>query len=367
MGDSVTGFPASLPNTGGDREPDLQQAAFEAAADAIIVCDDQGRILQANKQAALLFHCPPTELLTMNLDNFQMNPAPPFASEMTRWEGTFKTCDGFTLPVEITRSDLVDTHNGLFVLVLRDMSAHMAALKEYERLVADLDDFAHVVAHDLQNPLNNIMHSVDMLMDDSNLYTPEVLHKITGVAARSTHKALNIIDELLLLAGVRQDQGVPIAPLDMGMVVAEAVERLQYMIEDSEAVVVLPDDWPIAVGYAPWVEEVWANYISNALKYGGTPPSLTLGGQVLKDGMVRFWVHDNGQGIKSEDQDKLFVPFSRLDRLRARGYGLGLSIVDRIVTRLGGTVGFWNAPEGGAVFSFTLPASVSGNLRGNQR
>lgn len=355
MGESMTGLPASQPSTGGDRSPNLQQIAFAMAADAMFVCDHQGRILEANQQAALLTHCPHTELLTMNLSNFQMTPSPPFSEEIVRWEGTLKTCDGITVPVEITRNLLPGDHEGRAVLVMRDMSAHMVAIKEYERLVADLDDFAHVVAHDLQNPLNNIMHSVDMLLDENSIYPPDVQKKITRVAVRSTHKALAIIDELLLLAGVRQDQGVPISALDMGVVVAEVIDRLHYMIEDSEAVILQPDSWPVAAGYAPWVEEVWANYMSNALKYGGKPPTLTLGGQVLRNGMVRFWVHDNGLGVAPEDQDNLFVPFTRLDRLRARGHGLGLSIVQRIIARLDGEVGFWNAPEGGAVFSFTLP------------
>lgn len=343
---------------GNVRQVDWKSLAFLHAADAILVTDQQGRILAANLHTAALTGCPQAELLTMTLENLQMNPLPPFPDEALRWEGTLRTCEGITVPVDVTRAALAGEQSGVSVLVIRDMSAHMAAIREYERLIADLDDFAHVVAHDLQNPLNNIMHSLDMLTEEASDYPPEVRQKITTVAVRSTHKALAIIDELLLLAGVRQAGEIPVAPLDMNLLIREVIDRLQYMIEDAEATIVLPKSWPVAQGYAPWVEEIWANYMSNALKYGGTPPVVTLGGEAQADGMVRFWVHDNGRGVPAVDRELLFKPFSRLERVRARGHGLGLSIVQRIVTRLGGKADFWNAPEGGAVFSFTLPAAA---------
>jgi signal transduction histidine kinase len=71
---------------------------------------------------------------------------------------------------------------------------------------------------------------------------------------------------------------------------------------------------------------------------------------------VRFWAHDNGAGIAPEAQARLFTPFTRLDRMRAQGHGLGLSIVRRIVHKLGGQVGVESEIGQGSVFSFTLPA-----------
>ncbi len=338
------------------RYADLKSAAFERAADAILICDRQGRIVEANRQALLLTGYPRDALLGLTLEAFQFDPPPPFPVSAARWETSLHNRAGYRLPVEISHAALEGTPEDLAVLVIRDSVAHAALVEHYERMVAQLDDFAHTVAHDLQNPLNNIKHSVDMLRDDPSNYTPEILESITGVAIRSTHKALAIVDELLLLAGMRQDQDVPVMALDMGLVVSEVIERLHYMIQDHQATVIVPDEWPAARGYGPWVEEIWANYISNALKYGGHPPLLRLGAQAQPGGMVRFWVQDNGHGVPPDKQEQLFVPFSRLERVRAQGYGLGLSIVDRIVARLGGQVGFQNAPEGGAIFSFTLPA-----------
>ncbi len=110
------------------------------------------------------------------------------------------------------------------------------------------------------------------------------------------------------------------------------------------------------MGYAPWIEEVWANYLSNGLKYGGQPPLLEIGADRQDDGNIRFWVRDNGPGLTEEAIARLFTPFTRLHKDRAEGHGLGLSIVQQIVEKLGGEVGVENAESQGSLFYFTLPA-----------
>jgi len=142
----------------------------------------------------------------------------------------------------------------------------------------------------------------------------------------------------------------------MAAIVDAAQKRLAPLIAELQAEIVLPGAWPVALGHGPWVEEVWVNYLSNALKYGGRPPHIELGAAAQPDGTARFWVADDGAGLAPEDQARLFVPFTRLGQVRAEGYGLGLSIVRRIVDRLGGQVGVESAPGRGSVFFFTLPA-----------
>jgi two-component system sensor histidine kinase/response regulator len=147
----------------------------------------------------------------------------------------------------------------------------------------------------------------------------------------------------------------------MGAIVLGALQRLADRLVELDAQITLPDEWPQALGYATWVEEVWVNYLSNALKYGNYPPQVELGASPAPGGMVRFWVRDNGDGISPQDQARLFTPFTRLDQVRARGHGLGLSIVRRIVEKLGGQIGVESEgqPGRGSTFSFTLPAVPS--------
>ncbi|MEJ2751008.1 MAG: HAMP domain-containing sensor histidine kinase, partial [Anaerolineae bacterium] len=116
-------------------------------------------------------------------------------------------------------------------------------------------------------------------------------------------------------------------------------------------------DWPLALGYTPWVEEVMVNYVSNALKYGGRPPYVELGATRQPDNRVRFWVRDNGLGLTPEQQAKLFTEFERLGQTRANGHGLGLSIVRRIVEKMDGDYGVESTavPGEGCTFYFTLP------------
>jgi signal transduction histidine kinase len=141
----------------------------------------------------------------------------------------------------------------------------------------------------------------------------------------------------------------------MGPIVQSALDRLHIILENSDVTLNMPDSWPSAYGHAGWVEEVWANYLSNAVKYGGKPPVISLGADDTHNGHVRFWVRDNGKGLTPEEQNQLFIEFSRLGEARAEGHGLGLSIVQRIITRLDGEVSVDSSPGEGSTFSFTLP------------
>jgi signal transduction histidine kinase len=229
-------------------------------------------------------------------------------------------------------------------------------LQELQARNDELDAFAHTVAHDLRGPLTSVI-GLAMMLEKEYAPTAE-LRKWLAVIARSGRKMDNIIEELLLLAGVRQAQEVIIEPLDMGHVVAVSLERLAEMIDKYEAEVILPASWPPALGYGPWLEEVWVNYLSNGLKYGGHPPRLELGATPDKAGTIRFWIQDNGPGLTLAEQERLFMPFERLAQVSAKGHGLGLSIVRRIVEKLGGEVGVASVPGQGSRFSFTL-AGVS--------
>ena len=252
----------------------------------------------------------------------------------------------------------VRTHLSLRSLQRQLEQANAALQKqvvELERQNEELDAFAHMVAHDLKNPLNNIMGFSELLQRRANM-DAQTVDNITRWIFEGGAKMNDIIDSLLLLSGVRRSDVTPV-PLEMGRLVEAALRRLRFEIELNEAVVIVPPDWPKALGYAPWVEQVWSNYLSNAIKYGGVPPRLALSAAPLPGGrLVRFAVQDNGLGLTPDEMSQLFKPFARLHKNQASGHGLGLTIVERIVTKLGGSVGVESVPGNGSAFYFTLPA-----------
>jgi two-component system sensor histidine kinase/response regulator len=230
-------------------------------------------------------------------------------------------------------------------------------MMELRRLNADLNAYAHTVAHDLINPLSGMTSSAEHLLSDHANLSPEELERYLDIILRSARKMNDIVNALLLLAETREaDVGVEL--LDMTRIVTEAKELLTGMIEEHQAEFVEPETWPVALGNAGWVESVWVNYISNAVKYGGHPPRVELGADSQSPGMIRFWVEDNGEGIPPDQLEQVFVPFSQLGHpTRHRGHGLGLSIVQRSIDKLGGQVGVESAQGKGSIFYFTLPSA----------
>ncbi len=225
--------------------------------------------------------------------------------------------------------------------------------KELRARNEELDAFADTVAHDLKGPLGLMLGFAELLQMDHENKTSEQNEHIIQQIIKAGRKMHSIIKELLLLARLRQ-QEVEMNTLDMAEIISEAQQRLTHMIKSAEAHITYPDTWPSAVGYAPWVEEIWMNYLSNALKYSGQPPRIEIGGTAQADGQARFWVRDNGPGLTPEEQSQLFKPFTRLNQARAKGHGLGLSIVRRIAEKLGGTVGVESQVGEGSTFWFTL-------------
>ncbi|NJO15933.1 MAG: response regulator [Thioploca sp.] len=249
----------------------------------------------------------------------------------------------------------VDTHIHLHQL----QQQLQAQMKELEKRNKELDAFAHTVAHDLKNPLNGVINLTEVLLETCPFDTlnPAVVKckERLQVVTQAGYQMLNIIESMLLLAGVSKQETVTLQPLDMAKIIDQVVQSLSSMLTEYQAEIKLPPEWPLAKGYAPWVQEIWINYLTNGLKYGGNPPVLELGTSPPENGMICFWVQDNGSGITETEQHRLFTPFTRLQEDRAHGHGLGLSIVQQIAEKLGGQVGVESAPGKGSLFFFTLP------------
>ncbi|WP_069471013.1 sensor histidine kinase [Candidatus Marithrix sp. Canyon 246] len=221
------------------------------------------------------------------------------------------------------------------------------------KLKQQLEAFSYTVAHDLKNPIHDVISMSDLLKtlysDDLNIQGKECVEHIL----RSSYKMVDIINALLLLANV-STQGVNLTSVDMKEVISSAEQRLATMIEQYNAKIFIQTDLPQIISYVPWLEEVWVNYLSNAIKYGGTPACVEIGASQEAE-TICFWIRDNGLGLDKQAMAKLFTPFTRLHQTSVEeGHGLGLSIVQRIIEKLGGEVGVESEIGKGSRFYFTF-------------
>jgi signal transduction histidine kinase len=228
-------------------------------------------------------------------------------------------------------------------------------IEKREKLIEDLDAFAHTVAHDLRNSLSSIFSASEIMEEIIKVNDKNLLCELSNLINHSANKSIQITHELLLLATTDKTE-VELKPLNMAKVFGEAKNQLSDLINNSNAEITEPTEWPEALGYAPWIEEVWSNYLSNAFKYGGTPPKIEVGTEILSNGNIMFFIKDNGKGLTQDEQKKLFNNFVRLNPNKADGYGLGLSIVKKIIEKLNGTVGVESC-ENGSKFYFILPSN----------
>jgi len=233
----------------------------------------------------------------------------------------------------------------------------LSEIEKKEKLIEDLDAFAHTVAHDLRSSLSSIFSASEIMEEIIILNDKNLLTELSNLINHSANKSIQITHELLLLATTDKTE-VERKPLDMVHIFNESKTQLANLIKNSNTTIIEPTEWPQALGYAPWIEEVWCNYISNAIKYSGTPPEIEVGADVLFNGNIMFWIKDNGKGLTREEQRKLFNNFVRLNPERADGYGLGLSIVKKIIEKLDGSAGVESIGNGeGSKFFFILPSN----------
>jgi PAS domain S-box-containing protein len=339
---------------------------FESAGDSIFIIDvNTYTIIAANAHAARRFGYAPDELIGLSMEALEVidpiDDTQPFAWESTVSQTTIYECfyrhkNGDRIAVEVSSRVVKVGQQQTIQNFVRNISLRKQLEAEREQLIADLDSFAHTVAHDLKDPMSTVFSYTEFLKEIC-VETPgdELLPHLQHISAVAW-RAINIVDALLLFASVRKQEQIEREPLKTAEIVMQVQERLANMAKQYDAEIIVPTQWPTAIGFAPWVAEIWTNYISNAIKYGGTPPRIELGAAPADNQMVRFWVRDNGAGIPDDKLHLLFDKFNRLGDFRVEGHGLGLSIAKRIAEKLGGSVDVTSVVGEGSIFSFFLPA-----------
>jgi len=224
---------------------------------------------------------------------------------------------------------------------------------------SELNAYAHTVAHDLKHPLTSLIGLSTLLSQPQLEIHLEQQRQFLGQIKQSALKMNGIINALLQLASIRSEQQVELEPVDMQHYANEAIVRLQLFAREQQASIQITTPLPVCLGHGQWLEEVWVNYISNAIKYAGPQARIELGATPLDGQKIRYWVRDYGPGVPAHKQHELFTEFSQLQAYQSDSHGLGLSIVKRIVQKLRGEVGYQQAEDGGSLFWFILSQGPS--------
>lgn len=241
----------------------------------------------------------------------------------------------------------------MYLVSLRDITERKHIEQELLASNRELDAYSHTIAHGLKNPLAVVIGFSSLIKQQYHDQVPADVLTFIQRIDESVHDMTNMIDNLLYLAKLR-DARHELEPIEVNIVVKKALRRYESQLQ--HITVSVEPHLPIAMGQETWLEEVFGNFIHNAIKYSGSnnpDPQISIGGE-QKDGMVRYWVQDNGIGIAPENQADLFEKFTRHHKA-VEGTGLGLSIVRRIITKLGGEVGVESELDKGSTFWFTLP------------
>ncbi len=351
------------------------RSLVDTSPDAIILTDLGARILLCNQQAARVHgFVGPEDMIAKSAydliapeDRARAIESADKALEtgsIRNVQFTLLRANGTHFPGEINASLIRDAEGKPkgFIGLIRDITERKEAeeaLRRYahelESRNRELDAYGHTIAHDLKAPLSlmigyaNLIGATESpLSDEDRDYAAKI--------QENGQRLVRMIDQLLELAILR-DAAQTLTEVNVNEAVTSVLERFRGELENKQIAVEFASHLPDALGHAPWVEEIFANLIGNAIKYMGQDnpaPRITIRGYLVDSQMVRYEIRDNGVGIDPKDHARLFDMFSRLHTVDTPGSGLGLSIVHRLVHKLGGHVGVESMLGQGSTFWFTL-------------
>ncbi len=231
-----------------------------------------------------------------------------------------------------------------------------------------LSVMTHVMTFDIQNSLGLIGSFSDVLEQIYPVLSDEERDRYLHLIAQRAYKANYIVDALLLLHALQSQKRVTREPLNMAGVVDEVQDRLTRLIERHQAEIIAPEIWPIAVGNATLIEEIWYIYLRNLILHAGQPPRIELGfgaPPALEapcappvtgaEGRIRFWAWDHHNPLTHRKQQEMFEKYDRLE----------LIIIRRIMKKLDGVIDIESAAMSHTALSFFLPrAEIDEEVQG---
>ena len=257
------------------------------------------------------------------------------------------------------KSSLLKKQKELLAQRLEERYAAEKALeekaRELERSNSDLQQFAYVASHDLQEPLRVMTGYLDLMRTSLMEGDTEDVLSILDRIQRSTGRMDALIQDLLEYARVDATPE-PFRETDLNEVLGYAMGNLEVAIKEND-VAVEHDPLPTVTGDQSQLLQLFQNLLANGIKFRSDAPCIVRVTAKTKDGHHELAVEDNGIGIEPIHLDRIFTIFERLNPLdRYPGSGIGLSVCKKIVERHGGALWADSTPGGGTTMRFTLPA-----------
>lgn len=337
-----------------------QHALFHSMVEGVLVLDREGRIQLVNQSLERLFHLEADVRGRTILEAFRLTELDQLVRSLrheTRVSGHAIELPGMEDRwVEVNAAAVLD-RDGIqsgAILVFHDLT-------RVKQLENTRQEFVANVSHELRTPLSLIKGYVETLLEGSPR-DPQTTARFLQTIEKHTDRLTYLIEDLLTISRLESGRvALNLHKVDLAEEVARVIEDLQARAAERKVTLrstVAAD--LTARADADRLQQVLFNLVENAIKYGRSDGTITIGGRPLEDGRVEMWVQDDGPGIPAEARDRIFERFFRLDRARSRetgGTGLGLSIVKHIVQAHGGEVWVKSEPGAGATFFFTLPTA----------